>query len=192
MTVNASTEEFQHVELLGKYALFTNGRIDCSTVPEGWYCYDFRGSDDDPGELRYIEESVAVNHAGSILMPEKLELPASGRLDVRDEFGFLDEGDMTLHEFCEVHDLPYPAEDVGAGDVGGKAEIFAVMELDYFRYFLCYQVDTGDAAGNGRCVNGVGVGDTVEIWFFGGLSVGYRNLAERLKLSCPFQEHFYP
>lgn len=84
MTVNASTEEFQHVELLGKYALFTNGRIDRSTVPEGWYCYDFRGSDDDPGELRYIEESVAVNHAGSILMPEKLELPASGRLDVRD------------------------------------------------------------------------------------------------------------
>ena len=54
--------------------------------------------------------------------------------------------------------LPYPAEDVGAGDVGGKVEIFVVMELDYFRYFLCYQVDTGDAAGNGRCVNGVGVG----------------------------------
>ena len=107
MTVNARTEEFQHVELLGKYALFTNGRIDRSTVPEGWYCYDFRGSDDDPGELRYIEESVAVNHAGSILMPEKLEFPASGRLDARDEFGFLDEGEMTLHEFCEVHDLPY-------------------------------------------------------------------------------------
>ena len=63
MTVNARTEEFQHVELFGKYALFTNGRIDRSTVPDGWYCYDFRGSDDDPGELRYIEESVAVNHS---------------------------------------------------------------------------------------------------------------------------------
>lgn len=111
MTVNASTEEFQHVELLGKYALFTNGRIGRSTVPEGWYCYDFRGSDDDPGELCYIEESVAVNHAGSILMPEKLELPESGRLDVRDAFGFLDEGEMTLREFCEVHELPYPAEE---------------------------------------------------------------------------------
>ena len=111
MTVNARTEEFQHVELFGKYALFTNGRIDRSTVPDGWYCYDFRGSDDDTGELRYIEESVAVNHAGSILMSEKLELPPSGRLDARDEFGFLDEGDMTLHEFCEVHDLPYPAEE---------------------------------------------------------------------------------
>ena len=111
MTVNASTEEFQHVELLGKYALFTNGCIDRSTVPEGGYCYDIRGPDDDPGELRYIEEHVAVNHAGSIRMPEKLELPASGRLDARDEFGFLDEGEMTLREFCEVHDLPFPAEE---------------------------------------------------------------------------------
>ena len=108
MTVNAKTEEFQHVELFGKYALFTNGRIDRPTVPKGWYCNDFRGSDDDPGELCYIEESVAVNHAGSILMPEKLQLPPSGRLDARDEFGFLDEGEMTLREFCEVHGLPYP------------------------------------------------------------------------------------
>ncbi len=32
MKVNASTEEFQHLELFGKYALFTNGRIDRSTV----------------------------------------------------------------------------------------------------------------------------------------------------------------
>ena len=111
MTVNASTEEFQHLELLGKYALFTNGRIDRSTVPRGWYCYDFRGSDDDPGELRYIEKHVTVNHAGSILMPKKLELPASGRLDARDAFGFLDEGGMTLREFCELHDLPCPAEE---------------------------------------------------------------------------------
>ena len=111
MKVNAKTEEFQHLELLGKYALFTNDRIDRSTVPDGWYCYDFRGSDDDPGELRYIEESVMVNHAGSVLMPKKLELPASGRLDARDEFGFLNEGDMTLREFCEVHDLPCPAEE---------------------------------------------------------------------------------
>lgn len=81
MTVNARTEEFQQLELFGKYALFTNGRIDRPTVPKGWYCNDFRGSDDDPGELCYIEESVAVNHAGSILMPEKLQLPPSGRLD---------------------------------------------------------------------------------------------------------------
>ncbi len=59
-----------------------------------------------------MEENVVVNHAGSVLMPEKLAMPKSGRLDVRDELGFLDEGDMTLREFCEAHQLPYPAENM--------------------------------------------------------------------------------
>ena len=110
MSVNARTEKYQHFELFDKFALFTNARIDRSTVPDGWYCYDFRGSDDDPGELCYIERSVVVNYAGSVLMPEKLEFPASGRLNARDEFGFLDEGDMTLREFCEMHQILYSAE----------------------------------------------------------------------------------
>ena len=112
MAVNARTEEFQHIEVFDKPALFTNGRIARDTVPKGWYCYDIRGSDDDPGELCYMEENVVVNHAGSVLMPEKLAMPKSGRLDVRDELGFLDEGNMTLREFCEAHQFPYPAENM--------------------------------------------------------------------------------
>ena len=112
MAVNARTEEFQHIEVFDKPALFTNGRIARDTVPKGWYCYDIRGSDDDPGALCYMEENVVVNHAGSVLMPEKLAMPKSGRLNVRDELGFLDEGDMTLREFCEAHQLPYPAENM--------------------------------------------------------------------------------
>lgn len=112
MAVNARTEEFQHIEVFDKPALFTNGRIARDTVPKGWYCYDIRGSDDDPGELCYMEENVVVNHAGSVLMPEKLAMPKFGRLDVRDELGFLDEGNMTLREFCEAHQLPYPAENM--------------------------------------------------------------------------------
>ena len=74
MAVNARTEEFQHIEVFDKPALFTNGRIARDTVPKGWYCYDIRGSDDDPGELCYMEENVVVNHAGSVLMPEKLAM----------------------------------------------------------------------------------------------------------------------
>ena len=112
MAVNARTEEFQHIEVFDKPALFTNGRIARDTVPKGWYCYDIRGSDDDPGELCYMEENVVVNHAGSVLMPEKLAMPKSGRLDVRDELGFLDEGNMTLREFCEARQLSYPAENM--------------------------------------------------------------------------------
>ena len=71
MAVNARTEEFQHIEVFDKPALFTNGRIARDTVPKGWYCYDIRGSDGDPGELCYMEENVVVNHAGSVLMPRK-------------------------------------------------------------------------------------------------------------------------
>ena len=112
MKVNARTDKFQHLEVFDKPALFTNGRIARDTVPQGWYCYDIRGSDDDPGELCYMEENVVVNHAGSVLMPEKLAMPKSGRLVVRDELGFLDEGNMTLREFCEAHQLPYPAENM--------------------------------------------------------------------------------
>ena len=112
MKVNARTDKFQHLEVFDKPALFTNGRIARDTVPKGWYCYDIRGSDDDPGELCYMEENVVVNHAGSVLMPEKLAMPKFGRLDVRDELGFLDEGNMTLREFCEAHQLPYPAENM--------------------------------------------------------------------------------
>ena len=107
MKDNARTDKFQHLEVFDKPALFTNGRIARDTVPQGWYCYDIRGSDDDPGELCYMEENVVVNHAGSVLMPEKLAMPKSGRLVVRDELGFLDEGNMTLREFCEAHQLPY-------------------------------------------------------------------------------------
>ena len=149
MAIDARTEEFQHIEVFDKFALFTNARIDRTTVPEGWYCYDFRGTGNDPGELRFIEESVVVNHSGSILMPEKLELPASGQLDAWDEFGFLDEGDMTLREFCEVHDLPYPSEDerlVGRVTfVGDNAQEFTDAEafLKCIREELPYFPTTG-------------------------------------------------
>ena len=149
MAVDARTEEFQHIEVFDKFALFTNARIDRTTVPEGWYCYDFRGTGDDPGELRFIEESVVVNHSGSILMPEKLELPTSGQLDAWDEFGFLDEDDMTLREFCEIHDLSYPSEDeslVGRVTfVGDDAQEFTDAEafLKCIREELPYFPTTG-------------------------------------------------
>ena len=49
MSVNAMTEEYEHIELFGKPALFTNARVDTHTVPDGWHVYDLRGSDNDPG-----------------------------------------------------------------------------------------------------------------------------------------------
>ena len=56
-------EKYQEIELFGKPALFSNGRIDRDKLPEGLYAYDLRGSDDDPGMPVTLESHVTVNHA---------------------------------------------------------------------------------------------------------------------------------
>ena len=67
MAVDARNEIFDHIELFDAPAMFTNARVDRSSIPEGLFCYDVRGADDDPGGLTVIEPFVAVNHAGTII-----------------------------------------------------------------------------------------------------------------------------
>ena len=59
MSDSAMKDDFELIEIYGKPAMFTNGRIDRFTVPEGWYCYDLRGSDNDPGEPATVEQYPA-------------------------------------------------------------------------------------------------------------------------------------
>lgn len=58
--VDARNEIFEHIELFDSAAMFTNARVDRSTVPDGLFCYDVRGSDDDPGALCVMENHVMV------------------------------------------------------------------------------------------------------------------------------------
>ena len=67
--------KYQEVEIFDVPALFSNGRVTSADVPEGMYCYDLRGSDDDPGVPVTVENRVAVNHAGSLITAKPLELP---------------------------------------------------------------------------------------------------------------------
>ena len=64
---DARIEEYEAVELFGHSALFTNDRIDRSTVPEGCFCYDIRYSDEDDAIPAALEPAVRVNHMGTIL-----------------------------------------------------------------------------------------------------------------------------
>ena len=109
MSQNAMTEHFEHIELFGKPALFSDFRIDRSTVPDGWFCYDVRGSDYDPGRLATLEVKVGVNHAGTILSPEKITFP-KGRDHryIGRNINFLGDS-VTIAEFCDRHQLPAPA-----------------------------------------------------------------------------------
>ena len=105
MSVNARKEQYEHVELFGKPALFTDSRIDRSTVPEGFHCYDLRGSDYDPGKPIIVEDHVVVNHAGTVLTSEPVNMPREGRRRLNGKLNFLDEC-LTIEGFCEEHGIP--------------------------------------------------------------------------------------
>lgn len=109
MSVNAREEQYEHVELFGKPALFTDSRIDRSTVPEGFHCYDLRGSDYDPGKPVTVENQVAVNHAGTVLTAEPVTIPKEGFRRLRGKLNFLGEC-LTLPEFCEEHGIALPPD----------------------------------------------------------------------------------
>ena len=73
MKVNAEEESFELMELFGQTVLFTNMRVDRSTVPEGLYVYDVR-DEDCTGEICEIKPSVMVNHWGTIICKEPIEM----------------------------------------------------------------------------------------------------------------------
>ena len=95
MNVDATKETFEHVELFGKPALFTDCGVDICTVPLGFYCYDLRGLDKDPGRPVALEQHAGVNHAGAVLAPKPVKIPKSGYKRLKDGLNFLGE-EMTL------------------------------------------------------------------------------------------------
>lgn len=130
-----SKADYQEIEVCGVNGLFSNGRIDRSKLPEGLYCYDLRGTDDDPGELHYLEEQVVVNHAGSVITAEPIDLTEAGRLDVYEDMSFQG-GSMTLRQFYEDA-FPEKAK---------KSRNTEEVEAESISYAVCqyYGIETGE------------------------------------------------
>ena len=133
-----SEEEFDAVELFDKPALFSNGRIDRSKLPDGLYAYDLRGSDYDPGDPIAVEERVVVNHAGSVILGEPLALGEDGRLMLNDDLNFGSEfggGSTSIKEFWEQV-CPEKAH---------KSERTQEVEAESIAYAVCayYGIETG-------------------------------------------------
>ena len=114
----ANDEQYQEIELFDKPGLFSNGRIVRDNLPEGVYCYDLRGSDYDPGEPVCVEEQVVVNHAGSVLLIEPLELAEDGRLMLTEEEGLNFVGGFsTLAQFLQEQKKDRHTEEVEAESI---------------------------------------------------------------------------
>ena len=75
---------------------FTNQRVDRSTVPEGWYAYDLRTTEN--GTLCTVEERVVVNHGGTFLTKRRLKLNDKGvhNLKGRGGYTFSDEIELVV------------------------------------------------------------------------------------------------
>lgn len=104
MSYDATKEIYEYIELFGNPALFSNLRIDKNTVPTGMYCYDLRGSSEDVGNPISLENSVHINHAGCILLPEKLDIPKDGYINIEKKINFLGE-ELSIEDFCTRHGL---------------------------------------------------------------------------------------
>lgn len=64
-------EEMEVVEVLGEKALFSNERISSRQIPEGLYRYELREGENIP--FASVENSVAVNHSGTVLTKAPLD-----------------------------------------------------------------------------------------------------------------------
>ena len=104
MTFNAMTEHYEEITVCGKPALFTSIRIKRDTIPDGLYVYDVRHDDECQGIPCEIAPFVMVNHWGTIILAEPLDLPDDGRRYIDEDtdwnYAPLDGEDTANHKPC--------------------------------------------------------------------------------------------
>lgn len=91
------SENFEILNVNDKEVLFTCLRINRDIIPDGLHAYDIRESDSG-GEFATIEPHVIVNHAGTILSKDAIEMGSDGFVVIED-YGF--EDSMTLQEWLD-------------------------------------------------------------------------------------------
>ena len=91
-------ESYELIEILDKPALFSNGRISQTELPEGLYKYDLRSGDET--DFVTLEKSVMVNHAGTVILKEPLEFGERDYIPLNEDSSPNFTGEqMTLDEF---------------------------------------------------------------------------------------------
>lgn len=123
--------DYVSMELLGVKGLFTNFRVDSSSLPDGFYKYSLREGEDDP--FSSVKDDVWVNHMGDFICKEELDLNGQDELDLFVDYSFTgDEVDLDAF-FGE--------------DIKGKI----AQELDEFYYdFDTYEYQDNAPAGCSR------------------------------------------
>lgn len=90
-------DDWRKATINGIPMLFTDYRIDRSTVPAGIHAYDIRVGDDAENDFATLEPCVMANHTGTVLVKRPIPMP-DGYLPIA-EYGLEDE--TTLGEWLD-------------------------------------------------------------------------------------------
>jgi len=105
----SDTDDLDCIEICGKFALFTDERLHPSDVPEGMHLYHLRQTDDGRN-FATLEQTVLVNHGGSVLVREPIDLGKDGYIVLDDNTApnFLGET-MTIQDYLagESHEYRF-------------------------------------------------------------------------------------
>ena len=107
MRVNIYEDELQNVGLFGQSVLYTEQPIPREEVPEGWYCYDLKGTSARPSRPHEMIDRAGQNFAGIILSAVPLMRGRTQSKLVPDNF-WLTGIPATLADFCAEEGIPCP------------------------------------------------------------------------------------
>ena len=81
--LNATTERFEAVEILGIPGLFTVERVNRATVPKGMYLYEMQTDEDDWSQPCLLGRRIMAEHFGTVLTASPITLNENGYLDLK-------------------------------------------------------------------------------------------------------------
>ena len=102
MRKNANEIIFDEIVVLGTPALFTDWRVDRTSVPADMKMYEVRHADEDWGDPCQLARGILVNFYGTILTLQPMPLPDCGylNLDSGKDWGYIEDNPCaTISEF---------------------------------------------------------------------------------------------
>lgn len=114
MSIDIYHDPLQNVWLFGQSVLYTEQPIPREEVPEGWHCYDLKGTDAAPKRPYELTAQADQNFAGCILSAAPLMRGRTQNKLVQDNF-WLTAVPVTLADFCAEEGIPCPRPPEGVG-----------------------------------------------------------------------------
>lgn len=83
-----NSADFESIEINNIPALFTNQRIDRTTIPLGYSAFDIRGGENT--DFATIEAHLTVNHTGTVIVKQDIEFNGADFVII-DDYNFTGE-----------------------------------------------------------------------------------------------------